>query len=573
MARFCLPTGPLACIVALLLPVQVLADLPVHCLRHQVVGEWRFFLGPLQPQRSSCGHARPDVEEKQPGRELVSQQGDVSQMTVTMENPHRAVTDSDTVGTWTMIYDEGFEVNIAGLNLFAFSNFTFQQNKSDPAQKYNVSHCGATMVGWYQNKDRTQFGCYYAYKVDQDGEQHQQQQEQPDAATHQAIPQIVVLARTGVKPEERPLDHAAQKKVVAKLNRRISALQLGWQARSMSKWNGRTMQEVNSYAGIRRSVKTRDLHRDMVRQHFATAEDPIASKPKSLLQRGRSAARITSEGLPKTFDWSDVNGVDYLEPVMDQQDCGSCYAASSMRMLTARHKIKQNNTELLPWSINFPLFCSEYNQGCKGGFGILLAKWSRDVGLLPATCMRYNTAGSCKLECDVKTLEGKRFRAGNHRYVGSFYGNSSVEAIQQELYENGPLVVGLEPTEDFMFYSEGIYKSPANATKESTALQSTELRASGAGKEWERVDHAVLLVGWGEEDGQEYWRVQNSWGPDWGEDGFFRIARGTNEASIESIPEAADVVEDEQAGAQVSAFFQAGSGSSMTQPVVQKHLF
>merc|ERR1719453_2300675 len=165
---------------------------------------------------------------------------------------------------------------------------------------------------------------------------------------------------------------------------------------------------MNLYAGIKRDDRARELHKEMIRQHA---------------QKHRSHSSPVK--LPATWDWSNVDGKSYLEPVMDQSDCGSCYAASSMRMLTSRHKIRINNTEALPWSINFPLFCSEYNQGCKGGYGILTAKWSRDVGLLPATCMRYNTGGSCKLECDLKKLEGKRYRAANQRYVGSWYGNSS----------------------------------------------------------------------------------------------------------------------------------------------------
>jgi cathepsin C len=160
--------------------------------------------------------------------------------------------------------------------------------------------------------------------------------------------------------------------------------------------------------------------------------------------------------------------------------------------------------------------------------------------------MRYSSsAGKCNLECDLKTLEGKRYRAANHRYVGSYYDGSDAESIMEELYTNGPLAVGVEPDEDFMFYSDGIYKSTVPAKGNSSTARG----------EWEQVDHGVLLVGWGEEDGQPYWKIQNSWGPDWGEDGFFRIARGVDEAAVESMAEAADVIEDEQNGRRVNELF------------------
>jgi len=500
------------------------ADLPVHCVRHQVVGEWRFKLGPLEPARSSCGHLRPDTEEGQPARGVVDVTSGGDQLMVTLRDPNVALTARDSRGSWTMVYDEGFEVNVAGMNFFAFSNFTFESNATHPTVKHNRSHCGDTMVGWYQNADRTLFGCYYGSKVLEEPNHHELAAVQPHTS------QAVAPKRRSPVAFDKPLNAQGQKAAVSKLNNKIAMLQLGWKARTMPRWNGQTMREINSYAGIRRPQGAREMRRQMMEQH-------APQRARSFLQRR------ASESFPQEWDWSAAFGKDYLEPVMDQADCGSCYAASSMRMLTARHKIRQNDTEALPWSINFPLFCSEYNQGCKGGFGILTAKWSRDVGLLPANCMRYNTAGSCKLECDLSSLKGKRFRAANHRYVGSWYGNASLDEMKSELYNNGPLVVGFEPDEGFMFYSEGIYKSTAVA------------KAPSPGQEWEQVDHAVLIVGWGVENGQRYWRVQNSWGPDWGEDGFFRIAMGTNEAGIESIPEVAEVIEDEQSGAQVEAFF------------------
>ena len=60
---------------------------------------------------------------------------------------------------------------------------------------------------------------------------------------------------------------------------------------------------------------------------------------------------------------------------------------------------------------------------------------------------------------------------------------------------------------------------------------------------WERTNHAVLVVGWGVEQpsGRKYWTAMNTWGSEWGEHGYFRIARGEDDSAFESMAVATDV--------------------------------
>lgn len=86
-----------------------------------------------------------------------------------------------------------------------------------------------------------------------------------------------------------------------------------------------------------------------------------------------------------------------------------------------------------------------------------------------------------------------------------------------ELMTQGPVQAIMEIFTDFFMYSSGIYKKTNLASNSVTGY------------------HAVRIVGWGQEGGERYWRVANTWGTEWGEEGFFRIARGDNECLIEEF--------------------------------------
>lgn len=85
-------------------------------------------------------------------------------------------------------------------------------------------------------------------------------------------------------------------------------------------------------------------------------------------------------------------------------------------------------------------------------------------------------------------------------------------AIRAALVSNGGLTTHFIGYEDIITYQSGIYQHVTG-------------KALGS--------HAVELVGYGEENGVRYWKVKNSWGPDWGESGYFRMIRGQDECGIE----------------------------------------
>ena len=86
-----------------------------------------------------------------------------------------------------------------------------------------------------------------------------------------------------------------------------------------------------------------------------------------------------------------------------------------------------------------------------------------------------------------------------------------------ELMTNGPVQAVMEVYTDFFMYGSGIYQK--------TNLSSNLVVGH----------HAVRIVGLGQDGGVRFWRVANSWGTEWGEEGFFRIARGVNECLVEEF--------------------------------------
>lgn len=151
---------------------------------------------------------------------------------------------------------------------------------------------------------------------------------------------------------------------------------------------------------------------------------------------------------------------------------------------------------------------------------------------MPSDCFE-NTSNSCTNKCIEKKTEigNLRLKVTDYYYVGGFYGATSEEKILQELLENGPFVVSISPGYLFSSYKSGIYDEDSKTWKQLNMKK----------PEWEKVDHSVVLVGFGIEDGIEYWKIQNSWGSNWGMNGFMKLRKGKNLMNVESLGQVAKV--------------------------------
>jgi len=486
------------------------ADLPVHCLRHQVAGKWRFHLGPLTPTRSACGHEAPDVETEQPKASTVLNA--TTSFDISLHDPAVAEA-SGKNGSWTMVYDEGFFADVGDHTYFAFSHF----EQSDPnsvhwfqnrihGKKVFRSVCAKTEVGWYHDKKTDQWGCFYGERTDV-----------KDPNAHRDFLSFINVVEDPAYEEKLSL---AQHQEVAK---QITEAADGWKAAAYPQYDGMSLAQLNKRAGT-------------ARYHVKREE---ASSFLALVRKEQPADADTpppsTQDLPEELNWRNVNGTSWVDPVSDQGECGSCYAVSSTNMLTSRHRVAAKDPHAETFAIGFSLYCADVNQGCNGGYPFLSSMWAKDVGLVTTSCAgkyHVDTNMKCpsfleraeKKQALDKCMAGKEAAVTSFGYIGGYYGACTEEGMMRALLD-GPITVALEPAMDFMYYKSGVYSS---VKAKKVAKPSSE---------WYKVDHAVLVVGYGVDktgpEPKKYWLVQNSWGRDWGEDGYIRVARGEDESGIE----------------------------------------
>eukprot|EP00762_Andalucia_godoyi_P006591 ANDGO_05002.mRNA.1 Cathepsin B-like CP2 len=237
---------------------------------------------------------------------------------------------------------------------------------------------------------------------------------------------------------------------------------------------------------------------------------------RSTVWETSSVADAALAALPATFD-ARTQWPNCIHPIRDQQQCGSCWAFSASESLSDRFCIASKGSVNVVLSPQYQVSCDTGDMGCQGGQ--LSNAWSflMSTGLPSDACVPYTSGGGDSGSCPKTCTDGsplKLYKAKNAKHIsGGLLFWETVAKMQTELSTNGPVQVAFEVYKDFISYTSGVYKH-----------QTGELLGG----------HAVKLVGWGTENGVAYWLIANSWGPAWGETGFFKIVRGVNECGIEA---------------------------------------
>jgi len=208
------------------------------------------------------------------------------------------------------------------------------------------------------------------------------------------------------------------------------------------------------------------------------------------------------ESLPATVDWVSAGAVT---SVKNQGQCGSCWSFSTTGALEGAYFNKIGN--LRSFSEQQLVDCDTLrnggkDHGCKGGLMDNAFAWIQSNGGLctesdyPYVSGETKTGGTCLKSCSVDS---------GSKITGFIDVSPSSDNTMMSALVKQPIAIAIEADQkEFQLYKSGVFTGTCGT----------------------KLDHGVLVVGYGTLDGKDYYRVKNSWGESWGSGGYILLGRG-----------------------------------------------
>jgi len=253
-----------------------------------------------------------------------------------------------------------------------------------------------------------------------------------------------------------------------------------------------------------------DLSFDDARVYLGTSLSDISEHLDECLDDSVYAA-VSNDAIPAEFD-ARTQWPGLIHPIRDQDRCGSCWAFSASEVLSDRVAISRKRSSPV-LSAEDMVSCDKVDQGCHGGSLPQAWTYLQNSGIVTDTCYPYSAGNGTAPACRTKCVDSERF---SKTKAASSYAINGVVNMQKEIMTNGPIQVAFKVFKSFMSYKTGVYQK-----------HFWELLPEGG--------HAVKIIGWGTENGADYWLIANSWNTVWGLDGFFKFKRGVNECGMETM--------------------------------------
>jgi len=238
---------------------------------------------------------------------------------------------------------------------------------------------------------------------------------------------------------------------------------------------------------------------DMTTREFIRRRNGLKIPRRKMMQMDQMMLnRLVTDPVPDSIDWR-TKGV--VTSVKDQGQCGSCWAFSAIASLESQHALATGN--LVSLSEQNLVDCSqpEGNDGCSGG----LMDQAFDY-------IRINNGVDTEKSYPYKATDQRcHFKARNVGATLKSFVDLPVNetALQGAVASVGPISVGIDASSwAFQFYTSGVYIDDECSDND--------------------LDHGVTVVGYDSLNGVPYWTVKNSWGDDWGKQGYILMARNRN---------------------------------------------